>query len=98
MAPDLCQLFEHSYGNKDLDPQEGSTWQIGMNKQINDSLSMTLNLYRTHAKNLIIYNYDTWNYDNLDNAINAGGSLSLTKQFNPNWSATGIYIHAREWQ
>lgn len=93
VAPDLYQLFDKWSGKKDLEPQEGNTWQIGMNKQINDSLSMTLNLYRTHAQNLIIYNYDTWKYDNLGNANNAGGSLSLTKQFTPNWSATLGYTY-----
>lgn len=93
VAPDLYQLFDKSFGKKDLEPQEGNTWQIGINKQINDSLSMTLNLYRTHAQNLIIYNYDTGKYDNLGNANNAGGSLSLTKQFTPNWSATLGYTY-----
>lgn len=93
VAPDLYQLFDHYSGNKDLDPQEGSTWQIGMNKQIDDSLSMSANLYRTHAKNIISYSFDTWKYENLNKTDSAGGSLSLTKQFNPNWSATFGYTY-----
>lgn len=93
VAPDLYQLFDRWSGNRDLKPQEGSTWQIGMNQQIDDTLSMTVNLYRTHASNLLVYNYDTWKYANLGRANNAGGSFSLTKQFTPNWSATLGYTY-----
>lgn len=103
VAPNMYQLyapgstFEGTYyptGNKDLKPQEGNTIEFGINHNFSDTLSGTFNIFHTHAKNLIQYQYGN-GFENTGKANVNGFSLNLNKDFNQHWNA-GIgysYLH-----
>lgn len=93
VAPDLYQLYDAWSGNKNLKPQKGGTWQFGINKQFNDTLSGTFNVYHTHSTNTLIYNYDTEKYANLDSTNTTGASFQLNKQIGANWTTTLGYAY-----
>ena len=93
VAPDLYQLYDAYFGDKDLNPQEGGTWQFGINKIFDDTLSGTFNVYHTHAKNMIIYDYDTYKYTNSGSVDTNGAGLQLTKQIGKHWTTTFGYTY-----
>ena len=92
VAPDLYKLYS-SYGNKDLDPEEGYTFEFGANHEFSDTLTGTFNIFHTHAKNLI--QFGRTRYENSGKTNVNGFSLNLNKNFNQHWNA-GIgysYLH-----
>lgn len=103
VAPNMYQLYAPGFtsygtyypvGNKDLKPQEGNTIEFGINHNFSDTLSGTFNIFHTHAKNLIHYDYVN-GYENTGKANVNGFSLNLNKDFNQHWNA-GIgysYLH-----
>lgn len=84
VAPDLYKLYS-SYGNKDLDPEEGYTFEFGANHEFSDTLTGTFNIFHTHAKNLIQYGNG---FENTGKANVNGFSLNLNKDFNQHWNAS----------
>lgn len=91
-APSLLHLYS-SYGNKDLDPEEGNTVEFGVNHRFTDSLDGTFNVFHTHAKNLIDYDYTTSRYRNSGKTNANGFSLSLNKEFSRHWNASLGYSY-----
>lgn len=92
VAPDLYKLYS-SYGNKDLDPEEGYTFEFGANHEFSDTLTGTFNIFHTHAKNLI--QFGRTRYENSGKTNVNGFSLNLNKDFSHHWNA-GIgysYLH-----
>lgn len=92
VAPDLYKLYS-SYGNKDLDPEEGYTFEFGANHEFSDTLTGTFNIFHTHAKNLI--QFGSTRYENSGKTNVNGFSLNLNKDFSHHWNA-GIgysYLH-----
>lgn len=88
-APSLYYLYS-SYGNKDLDPEEGNTVEFGVNHRFTDSLDGTFNVFHTHAKNLI--DFDS-RYKNSGKTNANGFSLSLNKEFSQHWNASLGYSY-----
>ena len=93
VAPDLYQLYDAYSGNKNLKPQKGGTWQFGINKQFDNTLSGTFNIYHTHSTNTLAYDYNSWKYANLDSTNTTGASFQLNKQINTNWTTTLGYAY-----
>lgn len=93
VAPSLYNLYSSSNGNKDLDPEEGNTVEFGVNHRFTDSLDGTFNVFHTHAKNLIDFDYTTSRYRNLGKTNANGFSLSLNKEFSRHWNASLGYSY-----
>lgn len=91
-APSLYHLYS-SYGNKDLDPEEGNTVEFGVNHRFTDSLDGTFNVFHTHAKNLIDFDRTTSRYKNSGKTNANGFSLSLNKEFSRHWNASLGYSY-----
>lgn len=91
-APSLYYLYS-SYGNKDMDPEEGNTVEFGVNHRFTDSLDGTFSVFHTHAKNLIDFDYTTSRYRNLGKTNANGFSLSLNKEFSRHWNASLGYSY-----
>ena len=79
VAPNLYQLNAAYYGNKNLDPEEGYTFEFGVNHEFDDTLSGTFNIFRQHAKNRIIYDFAASKYANTGNMNSMGFSVTLDK-------------------
>lgn len=93
VAPDLYQMYDAYSGNKNLDPQEGGTFSLGMNRILSDSLTLNVSAYRQHAKNLIIYDMDAWKYTNTGSVDSYGGNVQLSKSWGDHWSTTLGYTY-----
>ena len=90
VAPDLYKLYS-SYGNKDLDPEEGYTFEFGANHEFSDTLTGTFNIFHTHAKNLI--QFGRTRYENSGKTNVNGFSLNLNKDFSQHWNASIGYSY-----
>ena len=113
VAPNLYQMYVWNpiwgtYGNKNLKPETGYTFEFGVNHQFNDTLSGTFNVFHTYAHNMIKYDskYDSdrhiWigSYKNADRANINGFNLNLNKEFSSHWSTyvgyTYMHINAQK--
>lgn len=109
VAPNLYQMYVWNpawgtYGNKNLKPETGYTFEFGVNHQFNDTLSGTFNVFHTYAHNIIqserigkTYNYT---FENMDRANINGFNLNLNKEFSSHWSTyvgyTYMHINAQK--
>lgn len=111
VAPNLYQLYVWhpdptygTYGNKNLKPETGYTFEFGVNHQFDDTLSGTFNVFHTYAHNIIqaerIGNTYNYIYENMDRANINGFNLNLNKEFSSHWSTyvgyTYMHINAQK--
>ena len=109
VAPNLYQMYVWNpiwgtYGNKNLKPETGYTFEFGVNHQFDDTLSGTLNIFHTYAHNIIqserIGNTYNYIYENMDRANINGFNLNLNKEFSSHWSTyvgyTYMHINAQK--
>lgn len=109
VAPNLYQMYVWNpawgtYGNKNLKPETGYTFEFGVNHKFDDTLSGTLNIFHTYAHNRIqperIGNTNNYTYENMDRANINGFNLNLNKEFSSHWSTyvgyTYMHINAQK--
>ncbi len=114
-APSLYQLYspEMDYmsgitrGNRTLDPEESSSWEIGIKQKISNSIWWSINYYTTTIKNCIDYIY-LWDksqeisalsyldyygdtYVNLGKQTNRGLEFFIHSKISDNLSITGNF-------
>ncbi len=114
-APSLYQLYspEMDYmsgitrGNKILDPEKSSSWEIGIKQKVNDNIWWSINYYTTTIKNCIDYVY-LWDksheisalsyldylgdtYINLGKQTNRGLEFSIHSKISDKLSMTGNF-------
>jgi vitamin B12 transporter len=114
-APSLYQLYspEMDYmsgitrGNKTLDPEESSSWEIGIKQKVSNNIRWSINYYITTIKNCIDYIY-LWNnsqeisalsyldylgdtYINLGKQTNRGLEFSIHSKISDKLSIAGNF-------
>ncbi len=71
-APSLVQLYS-SYGNPDLEAEDSTGWDIGIDQDIlKDRASLSVTYYRNTFDNLITFNPETFILENIDSAQSQG--------------------------
>lgn len=98
VAPNLYQLYSADNGNPNLDPEEGYTFEWGVNHKFSDSLSSSFSIFRQHAKNQIAWVKTdpitfVGEYRNTGKTDSTGFNISLNKQFNEHWSTSLGYSY-----
>lgn len=96
ITPSLFQLFEPSYGNADLEPEENQTIEVGAEIAIKDKATFSLVYFNRNEENFIDF-VDTGNfvfqYQNADKSFTASGfefvaQAKLMKDLDINLNAT----------
>jgi len=102
ITPSLYQLFDSSYGNTGLDPEESSTFEIGLELNTNAfNMNYSLVYFNRNTKNFIDFvtvdpeNYIS-EYQNIGEEFNASG-LEFEFSLDPieNLSLTGNYTYTK---
>ena len=102
ITPSLYQLFDSSYGNTELDPEESSTFEIGLELNTNAfNMNYSLVYFNRNTKNFIDFvtvdpkNYIS-EYQNIGEEFNASG-LEFEFSLDPieNLSLTGNYTYTK---
>lgn len=95
-APTLDEMYSTFYtSNPHLKPEESMTYELGLNHNITENLSLDFSMYRKNVKNLMrAIDLGGWNYQyqNIDKATFNGGELGL-KWVNDNLFATAQYAY-----
>lgn len=101
ITPSLFQLFEPSFGNPDLEPEENDTFEIGAELHLNDKATLSLVYFNRNEDNFIDF-VDTggfvFQYRNIDQSFNANGlefvaNVSVVKNLNINTNVTYTVVN-----
>ena len=96
ITPSLYQLFEPSFGNPDLEPEENQTIEVGAEFNIKDRATLSLVYFTRNEDNFIDF-VDTggfvFQYQNIDESFTASGlelvaQIKVIKDMNLNLNGT----------
>ncbi|MEZ4802490.1 MAG: TonB-dependent receptor [Gelidibacter sp.] len=96
ITPSLYQLFEPTYGNSELRPEENTTIELGAELNIKDKALVSVVYFNRDEKNFIDFidlgNFE-YQYKNVDEAFTASGfeftaNYKITKKLTMNANAT----------
>ncbi|NRA91775.1 MAG: TonB-dependent receptor [Psychroserpens sp.] len=102
ITPSLFQLFEPTFGNPDLDPEENATIEVGAEVGIKDKATISLVYFNRQEENFVdfvdIGNF-VFQYDNIDEEFTASGlelvaDVSITKKLK--FLINGTYTNVDE--
>ena len=101
ITPSLFQLFEPSFGNPDLEPEENDTFEVGAELHLNDKATLSLVYFNRNEDNFIDF-VDTggfvFQYRNINQSFNANGlefvaNVSAVKNLNINTNVTYTVVN-----
>ncbi len=85
-APTFNDLFSSWGGNRNIKPERSQNFDIGLEKQITESLVAKASIYYNTIENLIQWLPPTWSAANIGSVKLRGVEIELTKQTeNCNW-------------
>ena len=96
ITPSLYQLFEPTYGNADLQPEENATFELGAEVGINDKGNFSLVYFNRKETNFIdfvdlggfVYQYSNVNEEFTASGLEFTANYSFLKAFKLNANAT----------
>lgn len=100
-APSQYQYFS-PYGNENLQPESGRTYEIGLNHAFDDTLAVRLHAFERKSKDVIAFAYGYpvtpsnpygGKYVNVDEEKSSGWDIQLNKKFSDAWNAFIGYTH-----
>ncbi|WP_307756047.1 TonB-dependent receptor domain-containing protein [uncultured Cloacibacillus sp.] len=94
VPPSQYQLFS-GYGNKDLSPESGQTYEFGVKHAPDNDTIIDANLFYRRGKNTISYNKEIKKYENLDREKVWGFRANVTRQLDEHFKATLGYAWIR---
>ena len=72
-APSIFQLYDPTYGNEALSPEESKTWEMGVEQQLfGEKVIVEATYFHNDFENLIAYDASTTQYTNRDVAKSYG--------------------------
>lgn len=97
-APPAAWVDDPVYGNPGLKPETATNYQVGGEKQVFKFLRFDLNFFYADVKDLIRFDLDTWQYENIDEAVRRGveGSLTAAFDFGLTLGFGGSYVDVRD--
>jgi vitamin B12 transporter len=91
-APTLPELLNPGWGNPDLEPEIGKSFEIGSDIFLK-SLSLSIVYFNSRYENLIGYSPITWKFANLNEARISGIELSADIKLLENVDLTAAYTY-----
>ena len=85
-APPLSYLYDPDYGNSDLGPETGTTWQVGAEAEILSGLIVTANYFQADLEDMIYFDPGRAMLVNLDEVHRSGWELGLNLDLGTQWS------------
>ena len=94
-APSLYQLYNGTYGNPNLDPEESESYEVGIEQDIGSNLTINLTYFHTHIKNLLdtVGTWPSIEYQNVGKARIYGIENSLKYALDDLSSLSVSYTH-----
>jgi len=93
VAPTPSQLYNATYGNPNLQPEDGKTIEAGMNHKFDSTLTGTFHIWQRHANNFIGYLGSIKKYANTNYEDARGWDVQLDKQISDRLTAKIGYTY-----
>ena len=102
VAPTTYQYFNKNYGNRNLDPEKGYTWELGWNHKFDKSTALSTHVFYRKSHNAVEwfdFGYDAeWNwlggeYRNLVEEKAKGFDIQFKKAFGNNFTSSLGYTY-----
>ena len=98
ITPTPYQLYNSTYGNSSLRPEDGRTVEAGINHKIDDTLTAVFHVFQRKSSNVVGFVYTdpvNWvgHYENIDEEKARGWDVQLNKRFSDQWNAYVGYTH-----
>ncbi|MHA7843456.1 MAG: TonB-dependent receptor plug domain-containing protein [Winogradskyella sp.] len=101
ITPSLYQLFEPSFGNADLEPEENDTFEIGAELHLKDKATLSLVYFNRNEDNFIDFvdiGGFVFQYKNIEESFNANGlefvtNVSAVNNLNLNTNVTYTVVN-----
>jgi vitamin B12 transporter len=87
-APSLNQLFDSTYGNKDLHPETSQSTELSLDKKLNENLKSISTIFYTKLNNRLSYNPNTFVNVNMGKAEIMGFEQKLSVDWTANFNHT----------
>ncbi len=101
--PTLDELYNPTYGNKDLTPENGSTIEGGLRaEQLGGLWTESVTVWHSYVDNVVIYDYDIYNplvagdygrYENVEAERSQGLEFEAAVRLSSSWTLTGNYTY-----
>lgn len=80
-APPNVWVIHPQFGNKDLKPETGVNYQLGGQVQPVEFLNIEVNVFREETKDLILLDWNTLKYENVDKVTRQGVEANIRATF-----------------
>ncbi|MBM3252683.1 MAG: TonB-dependent receptor [Candidatus Omnitrophica bacterium] len=77
-APSLFQLYDPTYGNSCLTPDESLSYDLALEKNFTENVLVGAGYFHNLFKNMVDYDFDTNRYRNIGKAKTAGSELNFS--------------------
>ncbi len=88
-APPASWLHDPRYGNPDLDPETVVNYQVGVEFAPLAFLTFEINAFRADVEDLIVFDFDSRKYRNVERVTRKGGEAIVTAAFD--WGLTASF-------
>jgi vitamin B12 transporter len=94
-APSLYQLYNGTYGNPNLDPEESESWEAGLEQEIGKALTLGSTYFHTQIKDMLdtVGIWPNLEYQNVGKARIWGIENFLNYNFNKNTKLNVCYTY-----
>ncbi len=93
-APDLYKLYSSPYGNKDLKPEKGYQYEIGVKKQLPKDAFLNISAWYRKSSDIIVFVFGpTSQYQNVDKEEAHGITVGWEKPLNKHWDLNLGYTY-----
>ena len=87
-APPASWVHDPTYGNPDLDPETAVNYQCGASFPLFDFLRFEIGAFRADVDDLIVFDHDTWRFQNIEEVTRKGFEGKVTATFDWGLSAS----------
>jgi len=97
ITPSLFQIFDPSYGNEDLEPEENATFEAGLEYTTENNFRASVVYFNRNEKNFVDFvtvNPDLFisQYQNITDKFTASGvEVEISKRFSSQWMVRANY-------
>ena len=88
-APTFNELYYPGYANPDLQPEKSRSYEVGLNWQATDKMSLDMAFYQTWLRDAIMSTAPSYLPYNVARAKITGFEATLSHRFNESWGVKG---------
>jgi len=92
-APSIGELFYPFSGNPALQPEHGTSSEVGLDYALGENGMFSFTLFHSRYQDLIVFDNATFVFGNIGRARSQGAELSLTRNVGSSYYSTATYTY-----